>query len=233
MAPPRTADLARPTQQRDDCRRAAANARLAAETGIYLGGAAASQLDHALADPADGRDHRDFRDLGVVSQAQGDGDQPRRRYRWLRAPPDRAAAFAASGLPGRHAIGCFGRVRAQKGSDLFVEAMCRLLPRYPDFTAVLVGAITPEQTMFANELKRRIEAAGLTSRIVMTGEIAIEEVRRWYQRLTIYVFASRNEGFGLTLIEAMASGAALVAVAGRGCRTRRGERRQRRADAAR
>src|SRR6185437_9200540 len=29
------------------------------------------------------------------------------------APPaDRAAAFAESGLPGRHAIGCFGRIRA-------------------------------------------------------------------------------------------------------------------------
>jgi mannosyltransferase len=128
------------------------------------------------------------------------------------APPaDRAAAFAEGGLPGRHAIGCFGRVRAQKGSDVFVEAMCRLLPRYPDFTAVMVGAITPEQSGFANDLKKRIEAAGLQSRVIITGELAIEEVQRWYQRLTIYAFTSRNEGFGLTLIEAMAVGAALVA----------------------
>jgi mannosyltransferase len=128
------------------------------------------------------------------------------------APPlDRAAAFAESGLPGRYAIGCFGRVRAQKGSDVFVEAMCRLLPRFPDFTAVMVGAIVPEQMVFANDLKRRIEAAGLTSRIVILGEIEIAEVQRWYQRLTIYAFTSRNEGFGLTLIEAMAAGAALVA----------------------
>ena len=128
------------------------------------------------------------------------------------APPiDRAAAFAESGLPGRYAIGCFGRVRAQKGTDLFVEAMCRLLPRYPDFTAVIVGQVTPEQTPFANELKKRIEAAGLQSRIVITGELPIEEVQRWYQRLTIYAFTSRNEGFGLTLIEAMAAGSALVA----------------------
>jgi mannosyltransferase len=98
------------------------------------------------------------------------------------APPEnRVAAFAESGLPGRYAIGCFGRVRAQKGSDVFVEAMCRLLPRHPDFTAVIVGAITPEQMPFANE------------------------------RLTIYAFTSRNEGFGLTLIEAMAAGSALVA----------------------
>jgi len=126
-------------------------------------------------------------------------------------PPDRAAAFAQSGLPGRYAIGCFGRVRAQKGSDVFVEAMCRLLPRYPDFTAVLVGAIVTEQMVFANELKRRIEAAGLAERIVILGELEISEVQRWYQRLTIYAFTSRNEGFGLTLIEAMAAGAALVA----------------------
>src|SRR5262249_51470956 len=115
------------------------------------------------------------------------------------------------GLGGRYAVGCFGRVRAQKGSDIFVDAMCRLLPRYPDFTAVMVGAITPEQMVFANDLKRRIETAGLQSRIVILGELAIEEVQRWYQRLTIYAFTSRNEGFGLTLIEAMAAGAALIA----------------------
>ena len=128
------------------------------------------------------------------------------------APPaDRAAAFAETGLPGRYAIGCFGRVRAQKGSDVFVEAMCRLLPRYPDFTAVMVGAITTEHLGFANDLRKRIEAAGLQSRIVITGELGIEDAQRWYQRLTIYAFTSRNEGFGLTLIEAMSAGAALVA----------------------
>src|ERR1700732_855944 len=128
------------------------------------------------------------------------------------APPvDRAAAFAEAGLPGRFAIGCFGRVRAQKGSDVFAQAMCELLPRYPDFTAVIVGAITPDQIGFANELKQKIADAGLQSRIIITGELPIDEVERWYRRLTIYAFTSRNEGFGLTLIEAMSVGAALVA----------------------
>ena len=128
------------------------------------------------------------------------------------APPlDRAAAFAETGLPGRYAIGCFGRVRAQKGTDVFVEAMCRLLPHYPDFTAVVVGAITVEQQGFAGDLKKRIETARLQSRFLITGEVPIEEVPRWYQRLTIYAFTSRNEGFGLTLIEAMSAGCALVA----------------------
>jgi mannosyltransferase len=128
------------------------------------------------------------------------------------APPaNRAVAFMEAGLPGRHAIGCFGRVRAQKGTDVFVDAMIALLPRYPDFSAVIVGAITPDQTGFANDLKARIAAAGLQSRIVILGELPIEQVERWYRRLTIYAFTSRNEGFGLTLIEAMSVGAALVA----------------------
>ncbi len=50
-------------------------------------------------------------------------------------PADRAAAFAEAGLPGKYGIGCFGRVRPQKGTDVFVDAMCRLLPKYPDFAA--------------------------------------------------------------------------------------------------
>jgi mannosyltransferase len=128
------------------------------------------------------------------------------------APPaDRAVAFAEAGVPGRYAIGCFGRIRAQKGSDVFVDAMCRLLPRFPDFTAVMVGAITPEQSGFANDLNKRIEAAGLRPRFLIMGELPIDDVQRWYRRLTIYAFTSRNEGFGLTLIEAMAVGAAVVA----------------------
>src|SRR5207248_5296246 len=72
-------------------------------------------------------------------------------------------------------------------------------------------AIVPEQQAFAHDLRKRIAAAGLQSRILITGELEIAEVQRWYRRLTIYAFTSRNEGFGLTMIEAMAAGAALVA----------------------
>jgi len=126
-----------------------------------------------------------------------------------RPPPDRAAAFAAAGLPGKYAIGCFGRVRAQKGTDLFVEAMCALLPRYPEHTAVIIGAI--DDRGFADVLQERLRTAGLAERVRFLGELPISEVPYWYQRISIYAFTSRNEGFGLTLIEAMAAGAALVA----------------------
>ncbi len=125
--------------------------------------------------------------------------------------PDRAAAWATTGLPGRYGIGCFGRVRAQKGTDLFVTAMCRLLPRYPDFTAVVIGDTIGVHHAFAERLKADVAAAGLSDRIRFLGALPAEEVPRWYARVSIYAFTSRNEGFGLTLLEAMAAGAALVA----------------------
>ncbi|MCI4677402.1 glycosyltransferase family 4 protein [Rhodoblastus acidophilus] len=126
-------------------------------------------------------------------------------------PQDRAAAFAATGLPGKYGIGVFGRVRKQKGIDLFVAAMLRLLPKYPDFTAVIVGLITVDNAPFVDRLKADIAAAGLSHRIRFLGELPIQEVPAWYQRISIYVFASRVEGFGLTMLEAMAAGNAVVA----------------------
>ena len=126
-------------------------------------------------------------------------------------PRDRAAAFAATGLPGKYGIGVFGRVRKQKGVDLFVAAMLRLLPKYPDFTAIIVGLIAPDHTAFVNRLKADIAAAGLIDRIRFLGELPIQEVPLWYRRISIYVFASRVEGFGLTMLEAMAAGNAVVA----------------------
>ena len=126
-------------------------------------------------------------------------------------PRDRAAAFAATGLPGKYGIGVFGRVRKQKGVDLFVAAMLRPLPKYPDFTAIIVGLIAPDHTAFVNRLKADIAAAGLIDRIRFLGELPIQEVPLWYRRISIYVFASRVEGFGLTMLEAMAAGNAVVA----------------------
>lgn len=118
-------------------------------------------------------------------------------------------SFAASGLPGKYAVGCFGRVRSSKGTDLFVDAMVALLPKYPDWTAIITGRTTAEHQSFEDALKAKIAAAGLQDRILILGEVP--DIRVWYRRLTLYVAPSRNEGFGLTPLEAMASQTAVVA----------------------
>jgi mannosyltransferase len=110
---------------------------------------------------------------------------------------------------GEHLVGCFGRVRHQKGTDLYVKALIDLLPRYPLWSAVISGRVTAEHQGFAAELQRQIDEAGLTDRIRFLGEVP--DITPWYRKVSLYVAPSRNEGFGLTPLEAMASGTAVVA----------------------
>jgi mannosyltransferase len=124
---------------------------------------------------------------------------------------DRAAEWAATGLGGKYGIGVFGRVRHQKGTDRFVELMCELLPQYPDWTAVIVGEITPDQKEFADKLKSKVAAAGLEKRIHFLGLRPAEEVPLWLRRVTIVVGPQRNEGFGLVPAEAQSAGTTVVA----------------------
>jgi mannosyltransferase len=123
---------------------------------------------------------------------------------------DQAPAKQTLGLdPTRKIAGCFGRIRHQKGTDLFVDSMIRLLPERPDWIGIIAGRTTAEHKGFEKELRDRIDAAGLSDRILFVGEhTAIEE---WYQILSLFVAPQRWEGFGLTPLEAMACGVPVVA----------------------
>ncbi|MDO5703622.1 MAG: glycosyltransferase family 4 protein [Paracoccus sp. (in: a-proteobacteria)] len=126
--------------------------------------------------------------------------------------PDRAAIRAAMGFaPDDVVIGCFGRVRAQKGVDLLVQAALDLFPARPRARLVFTGRITADNAGFADDLKSRITAAGLSDRIVFLGEIPWEQVVRTYQALDLFAAPARWEGFGLTPLEAMACGVPVVA----------------------
>jgi mannosyltransferase len=129
----------------------------------------------------------------------------------FRPAESRAEAWRSARLPGGFGVGAFGRIRRQKGTDLVVEAMIRLLPKYPDAVLVLTGLITNDNKAFAAELERRVAAAGLQDRILFLGERPRDEMPEWFRRVRLYVAPMRNEGFGITPLEAMASGAAVVA----------------------
>jgi mannosyltransferase len=125
-------------------------------------------------------------------------------------PNDKASAKRAVGLPETFKIaGCFGRIRHQKGTDIFVDAMIALLPKHPSWMAIIAGRTTVEHVAFEKELHDRITAAGLTERIKFVGEHT--DIDRWYKALDLFIAPQRWEGFGLTPLEAMASGVPVVA----------------------
>lgn len=127
------------------------------------------------------------------------------------APPaDKGAAKRAVGLdPSMKIAGCFGRVRSQKGTDRFVEAMIAMLADHPGWMAVITGRITADNQAFGDALSGKIAAAGLQDRIRFVGEV--EDVLPWFQALDLFVAPQRWEGFGLTPLEAMACGVPVVA----------------------
>ncbi len=123
----------------------------------------------------------------------------------------REQALSKLGFKFKYAIGQFGRVRPEKGADYFVDAMIELLPKHPDFGAVLVGKVTAKFESFSNDLRAKVKAAGLEERIIWHGEVPFSEVPAVYNAMSLVVAPSRYEGFGLTPLEAMATGAPVVA----------------------
>ena len=121
-------------------------------------------------------------------------------------PANRQVALAEVGLAGHQVIASFGRIRPSKGTDLFVEALIQVLPRHPGWVGVITGLCQSRDQAFLDGLLRQIAAAGLDERIRFVGDLEPAEIRRWYQRASICVAASRREGFGLTPLEAMTSG---------------------------
>ena len=126
-------------------------------------------------------------------------------------PENKLTIWERTGLPGKYGIGTFGRIREDKGSDIFVDAMINVLPDFPDWTAVLAGLCTPQHQNFQDALKEKIAAAGLSDRIIFLGVIGPNHIVDWYQNVLVTVACPRYEPFGLTPLEGMACASSVIA----------------------
>ena len=105
-----------------------------------------------------------------------------------------------------------GRLTATKGADAFVEACAAVLPQRPGWRVEMIGAdrFSPDaaDTPFLAALRPRAAAAGVR----LLGHQPHPAVLAAMARAAIVVVPSRwEEPFGLAALEAMASGAALIA----------------------
>ena len=125
--------------------------------------------------------------------------------------PDRAAAWRATGYPGARGIATIGRIRPEKGTDRFVDAMCAVLPRQPDLTALVIGRAAGADLAFLDRLKAQVAAAGLADRLLFPGEMAADDLRALMPALSLVVQLPRYEGYGMVPLEGMACGVPFVA----------------------
>lgn len=125
---------------------------------------------------------------------------------------DRESLRASLDLPPEGPlVGCFGRIRHQKGNDLFVKAMISVFSEVPHGKALMMGRATDEHKTYLQDLKDEVAAAGLSDRILFRDEVPIDQLSLHFQALDLYIAPQRWEGFGLTPLEAMACGAPVVA----------------------
>ena len=104
-----------------------------------------------------------------------------------------------------------GRAVADKGADAFVRAFAAISPQLPGWRATLIGAdrFRPDSpdTPFLRTLRHAAAAAGVT----LAGHQRHSAVMAAMARAAIVIVPSRwQEPFGLTALEAMANGAALI-----------------------
>jgi glycosyltransferase involved in cell wall biosynthesis len=98
-------------------------------------------------------------------------------------------------------LGSMGRLQTEKGFDILLQAM-RELP--PEVRLLLGGEGLLEQ-----ELARQVADLGLRQRVDLLG--FVPDVPAFHNRTGLFVLASRSEGLGLVIAEAMAAGRPVVA----------------------
>ena len=133
----------------------------------------------------------------------------------FRPAPDpgttRAEVCARFGVRGRYLLTMAGFDR-RKNVPLLIEAFARALPALPDdITLVLAGAPHSENPTVFPPIEPVVARLGVGDRVCLTGRVSAEDRLRLYQAAHGYVTPSVYEGFGLTPLEAMASGVPVIA----------------------
>jgi glycosyltransferase involved in cell wall biosynthesis len=128
----------------------------------------------------------------------------------LRRDPDLRRAY---GIPlDVPLVSIVGRLQQWKGQREFLRAAALVVRSFPLARfAVVGGAILGWEGDYPEELQRLTSRLGLQDRTIFTGHT--DEAARWMAASDVVVNASEPEPFGLVVVEAMASGCAVVAVA--------------------
>lgn len=112
------------------------------------------------------------------------------------------------GFEGRTIL-ALGRLATNKGYDLLIDGFSVLAGRVPDARLRLAlggeSLDAQEETILA-QLKQQVADLGLTDRVEFSGFVADEDLSDMYRAADLFVLSSRYEPFGMTAIEAMASG---------------------------
>ena len=100
-----------------------------------------------------------------------------------------------------------GTLEPRKNLPFLIRVFRRLLPEFPDLKLVLVG----RKGWGYSAVVEAIREEEVSGQVICMHDVSDETLRGLYQMALLFVYPSLNEGFGLPLPEAMASGLPIVA----------------------
>ncbi|MFH1328595.1 MAG: glycosyltransferase family 4 protein [Candidatus Bathyarchaeota archaeon] len=102
-------------------------------------------------------------------------------------------------------VGFIGRLEYQKGPDLLIDAIPKVLAKRGDIKFIFAG-----QGSMRSYLERRVEDLGITYAVRFLGFVPYWHFRELLNSFDIICLPSRNEPFGIALLEAWATGRPVV-----------------------
>jgi len=123
---------------------------------------------------------------------------------------DRSKVWSSLGYGGQFGVACVGRIRPEKGTDIFIETMLEILPHHPKMVALVIGKATRKHYKYKQDLLEKIEAAGLSDRILFVGETDVTSMPKIMSAISLLIALPRYEGYGITPIEALSCGTPFV-----------------------
>lgn len=130
-------------------------------------------------------------------------------------PPGAAVALRArAGADDRFLILTVGGIEPRKGTDHLFRALSRLRQRWaePPVLAVVGGHSFQDHTPYRNRVIASMAGLDLEfgRDVSLLGTVPDDEMPAWYHAADAFAFPSVNEGFGLSVLEAMAAGLPVV-----------------------
>jgi glycosyltransferase involved in cell wall biosynthesis len=100
-----------------------------------------------------------------------------------------------------------GRIEEYKGIQDAIAILPQVLESFPETKLLITGL----DYGFQSQLEKLIAQKHLEANVVLTGSLPEEQLVQLFKLATLFVFPSRMEGFGIVLLEAMASGTLCIA----------------------
>jgi glycosyltransferase involved in cell wall biosynthesis len=123
----------------------------------------------------------------------------------------RVRLAARYGLDARPMILAVGEINPRKNLHTLIRAFAALRGAYPALPCRLIVAGEPRDVVYYAQLQALVGALGLADAVRFTGYVPAADLPAFYAAATVLAFLSPYEGFGLPVLEAMASGLPVLA----------------------